>query len=101
MQSQTVISPETCFERTRAGQCEMLTKRVALSPVDRRLLAIVNGYTPLGSLLALIGETEVPQATISTLLDAGLIRVTPSKPKTANVLRFATGSSRVEWFNGL
>jgi hypothetical protein len=60
MQSQPATVPETCFERTRAGQCEMLTQRAPLSPVDRRLLAIVNGYTPLGDLLAFLGESEVP-----------------------------------------
>jgi hypothetical protein len=98
MRSQTVIGPETCFERTRAGQCEMLSQRETLSPIERRLLAIVNGYTPLGDLLALLGEAEVPQDTITKLLDAGCLRPVTPKPRKVNLSGVDFRSANIEWF---
>jgi hypothetical protein len=98
MQSQPATVLETCFERTRAGQCEMLTQRASLCPVDRRLLAIVNGCTPLGDLLALLGESVVPQDTVNKLLNAGLIRAVPAAPKRKAVSGVDFRSKNLEWF---
>jgi hypothetical protein len=98
MHSQTVIGPGTCFERTRAGQCEMLTQRAPLSPVDRRLMAIVNGYTPLGDLLPLLGETEVHQESVTKLLNAGYIRAVAVTPRKVKVSGVDFRSANIEWF---
>jgi hypothetical protein len=98
MQFQVATAPETCFERTRAGQCEILTQNAALGALDRRLLALVNGYTPLGDLLALLGESEVPQQTVMALLKAGLIRRAPTAPKKPAFPGVDFKSGNLEWF---
>jgi hypothetical protein len=98
MQSQPIVVPETCFERTRPGQCEMLTQRASLNPLDRRLLAIINGFTPLGDLLALLGETEVPQDSVTRLLNAGFMRVVPATPRKLKVSGLDIRAGNVEWF---
>jgi hypothetical protein len=87
------------FERTRAGQQDMLTAQTVLSPAERRLLALVNGHTPLRDLLALLGETEVPQASVMTLLNSGLIRRSETKPKPVARLGRGTRGQTIEWFN--
>lgn len=61
------------YERTDAGQREMLTKTAALNDLDRRLLGVVTGYTSLEDILGLLGHVEEPQAAVRRLLGAGLI----------------------------
>lgn len=73
-QQPQLLAPEVVFERTRAGQCQILTSRVALSPLESRLLAIMTGFTKLEDLLALLGESELPHAAVDKLLQAGFIK---------------------------
>jgi hypothetical protein len=97
--STTIVTPQTCLERTRAGQQDMLTCRAALTPVERRLMAIVNGHTPLRDLLALLGEAEVPQASVMTLLNAGLVRRSDVKAHSTLLHAHRSGRRAIEWFN--
>lgn len=69
-----LLAPEVVYERTRAGQCQILTSRMALSPLESRLLAIMTGFTKLEDLLALLGESELPHAAVDKLLQAGFIK---------------------------
>jgi hypothetical protein len=98
-ESTFIVTPQLRLERTRAGQQDMLTCQASLTPMERRLMAIINGHTPLRDLLALLGETEVPQASVMTLLKAGLIRRSETKPKPVARLGRGTRGQTIEWFN--
>jgi hypothetical protein len=76
-----LLTADAVLERTRSGQCETLSQSSRLSAQERRLLAILTGFTSLGDLLALLGETEVPQAVLAKLMDEGLVRVAVPKRK--------------------
>ena len=76
-----LLTPALVLERTRSGQCETLKADANLSPLERRLLAIATGYTALGDLLGLLGETELPQTAVTKLLDAGLLRPAKNERK--------------------
>jgi hypothetical protein len=76
-----LVTADSVFERTRAGQCELLNHECSLGPIDKRLLAIVTGYTPLGDLLALLGETTCPSESVYKLLEDGLIKIAEKKNK--------------------
>jgi hypothetical protein len=75
------VTSASVLERTRAGQCETLVEDAALTPLERRLLAISTGYTALGDLLALLGESELPEAAVRKLVGAGLLRSAKSDRK--------------------
>jgi hypothetical protein len=75
LKTEFLLTSASVLERTRAGQCETLTEDAALNPLERRLLAIVTGYTAIGDLLGLLGEADLPQTAIKKLMEAGLLRV--------------------------
>jgi hypothetical protein len=64
---------DTVFERTSAGQLALLSVHSALNAAERRLLSVVNGFTPLSALRALLGEDEVSPAVIQKMAASGLI----------------------------
>lgn len=61
------------YGRTHAGQRELISPTGQLEPVERRLLAVLTGHTPLGVLARLTGnEPELAEA-IGRLQDKGFI----------------------------
>jgi hypothetical protein len=76
--TQTNTRTDSIFERTHAGQCEMLTHEVKLTDFERSLLAVVTGFTSLGDIMTLLGVTDIPHASVATLLAEGLISPTES-----------------------
>ncbi|WP_374320092.1 hypothetical protein [Aquabacterium sp.] len=68
------LAPDAVFKRTRAGQCELIARRIQLSEADRRLLSVMTGFTRLADLAGLLGEPEVPHSVVASLLELGLIK---------------------------
>ena len=68
-------APDAVFKRTRAGQCELIARRIQLSEADRRLLSVMTGFTRLADLAGLLGEPEVPHSVVASLLELGLIEL--------------------------
>jgi len=62
------------YERTNAGQMALLSVHSALNVAERRLLAVVNGFTPLTDLQALLGSEIASTAVIQKMTASGLIR---------------------------
>ena len=73
MQSLPPTPPETAFERTRAGQREALDDRLGLSAADRRILLLVNGFTPFSELAARMPEVPNAGSRAIGLIEDGLI----------------------------
>lgn len=65
---------DTVFERTAAGQCALLSNHSSLNASERRLLAVINGFTPLAALRALLHDDEVCGSAITAMAARGLIR---------------------------
>ena len=76
------------FERTPAGQSEVLLRRLPLTPIEQRILLMVTGHTPLSQLLMMAGQAQTDVHLVDGLIHAGLIRVsdTPTQP-LANMRR--------------
>lgn len=70
---------DSVFERTPAGQFELLSTRPKLAPHERKVLAVLTGFTPLSDLLALMGEESSARETVQKMADMGLIRATEGK----------------------
>jgi hypothetical protein len=73
MQSRLLAPPDTVFERTRAGQREALDDRLGLGAADRRILLMVNGFTPFSELAARMPEVPNAGSRARELLEGGLI----------------------------
>ena len=73
MQSQSPTAPETVFERTLAGQREVVDDRLGLSATDRRILLLVNGFTPFSELAARMPEVANAGSRALDLMEDGLI----------------------------
>jgi hypothetical protein len=82
--NQITACADQIFERTHAGQCEMLTHEVELDDFERRLLGILTGFTSLGDIMQLLGEAEIPQSAIQKLLAEGLIQPHEAKRSEVN-----------------
>ncbi len=67
------------FERTPAGQFELLSTRPKLAPHERKVLAVLTGYTPLSDLLALMGDEPKARECVQKMADMGLIRSADGK----------------------
>jgi hypothetical protein len=70
------VSDELVLIRTRDGQTAAFDD-VELDPSSRRLLRLVNGYTPLGSLATRLPGDRDGDAVASELLRRGLVAVRP------------------------
>lgn len=70
---------DSVFERTPAGQSALLSLHSSLNASERRLLAMVNGFTPLAALRTLLCEEDVSSAVVQMMATRGLIR-TPEQP---------------------
>jgi hypothetical protein len=68
------VDLDSIYERTPAGQNEILSHHAKLSPLQRHLLSMVTGYTATKDILALLGLDEIPHEAITRLLSAGLIQ---------------------------
>jgi hypothetical protein len=61
------------FERTLAGQREALDDRLGLSAADRRILLMVNGFTPFSELAARMPEVPNAGSRVLGLMEDGLV----------------------------
>ena len=52
------LEDDAVYRRTLAGQREVIFNRRPLAAISRRLLLLVNGETPLRTLLDLVGESD-------------------------------------------
>ena len=75
MQPSSSQAQETVFERTPAGQCALLSEGGSLSSTERRFLALLNGFTPLPDLRALLNDDEVSNGVVQAMASRGLIRI--------------------------
>jgi hypothetical protein len=73
MQSLPATPPESVFERTPAGQREALDDRLGLSAADRRILLLVNGFTPFSDLAARMPDVSNAGSRVLELMEDGLI----------------------------
>jgi hypothetical protein len=73
MQPLPPTAPETVFERTPAGQREAVDDRLGLSAADRRILLLVNGFTPFSELAARMRDVVNVGSRALDLMEDGLI----------------------------
>lgn len=66
------IEPAAVLRRTRAGQREAVYAGSLTNSTARRLLLVVNGFTPIGDLLQMDRELAEP-VQLDGLLRAGLL----------------------------
>ena len=59
--------------RTRAGQREVLEQFSTLDEVERRLLLLVNGFTPLHTWAERFGPDDAFEQAAARLLERGLV----------------------------
>ncbi len=69
-------SPDIVYIRTPEGQRHMVDSHYGLSPESRRLLMLVNGYTPMRPLFDRLNHPE-PQRAADALVALGLIEPVP------------------------
>jgi hypothetical protein len=69
---------DAVFERTPAGQSALLSPHSLLNSSERRLLAVLNGFTPLAALRSLLCDDAVSSTVIQMMSSRGLIR-TPER----------------------
>lgn len=70
-----LLDDQAVYRRTVAGQLELIDSRTRLSRLERRVLSVVTGYTPLRVLLDMgLDEQGVGEA-ILTLVDRKLMRL--------------------------
>ena len=76
-----LLDDETVFTRTTLGQREVIFNHLPLPPMARRLLLLVNGETPLRTLLDLLQwQGEDAGDSILKLVDQGLIDIRVRRP---------------------
>lgn len=80
------LSDDSVFERTALGGMSTFRQPEDLSPLERRLLLMVTGYTPIKDLMSLLNEAA-PVTLVKGLLDRGLIQ-----PSLASI-----ASCRASW----
>jgi hypothetical protein len=69
------LRDDTVLERTATGRCELLSHKMSLGAVERRLLALVNGYTPWQNLTSHINDVAMPHQLPERLVQMGLVQV--------------------------
>lgn len=74
MHTSTSNVQDTVFERTVAGQSALLSLHSSLNTSERRLLAVINGFTPLAALRTLLNDDDVCGSAIKAMTARGLIR---------------------------
>ncbi|MGN6526159.1 MAG: hypothetical protein ACTHL8_07200 [Burkholderiaceae bacterium] len=67
------LNDAAVLQRTEAGQREALLDRHPLDDIQRRLLLLVNGYTPLGGLAHRLPQAGDVHAHVAPLIDRGLV----------------------------
>ena len=67
------LTDDTILQRTAAGQREALLHGVPLDGAQRRLLLLVNGYTPLRGLADRLPPGDDLHARVRPLIDGGLV----------------------------
>lgn len=77
------------YRRTPAGQVEVLTSKLDLSPAERALLLSVNGYTPLSTLMELRADGAELPAAAQRLLEQGLIEAAPQEDEVWMISSYA------------
>ena len=74
----TPLPEDTVLIRTHQGHREVLDESLDLDEARRRMLLLVNGYTPLGSLVERLQPNADAHASAWGLLEDGLVsRVDP------------------------
>lgn len=74
MQAGSSHPQDAVFERTAAGQSALLAGNSTLNASERRLLALLNGFTPMTTWRALLHEDDLSSTTIQRMAAKGLIR---------------------------
>ena len=79
----TPLPEDTVLIRTHQGHREVLDESLDLDEARRRMLLLVNGYTPLGSLVERLQPNADAHASAWGLLEDGLVsRVDPFSAPT-------------------
>lgn len=93
MNADPSTSQKRVFRRTLDGQKAALSPDALLSPIEMRLLLIVNGCTPLDDLISLAPALN-DEASVKRLLRDGLIEAasssSPTSPRFMPSLRFSS-----------
>ena len=67
------LTDDTILARTSAGQREALVEVRGLDESQRRLLLLVNGFTPLGGLMDRLPQAADLRERMHRLLEDGLV----------------------------
>lgn len=67
------LTDDTILARTLAGQREALVEGHRLDETQRRLLLLVNGFTPLGGLMGRLPQAADLRERLHRLLEVGLV----------------------------
>ena len=67
------LTDDTILARTSAGQREALVEIRRLDESQRRLLLLVNGFTPLGGRMDRLPQADDLRERLHRLLDEGLV----------------------------
>ena len=67
------LTDDTILARTSAGQREALVGRHPLDDGQRRMLLLVNGFTPLGGLMHRLPPADDLRERMHRLLEDGLV----------------------------
>ena len=70
----SAVQVDAVYECTPVGQSEVLHAQLPLSELERRLLGMLNGYTSMAHLQALMGMEAVSPEEVRHMLLLGLIR---------------------------
>jgi hypothetical protein len=70
------LDDSAVLRRTHKGQHRVVSGSLAVDARAHRLLLLVNGYTPLSSLLDRLENPEEARASVETLIRQGLIETT-------------------------
>jgi len=82
------LADDAVYQRTRAGQRELLVPVLPIGALTRRFLASVNGYTPLRALFDL-GAPPLSGDDLLHLVEAGLIELRTEQADALSLLRAA------------
>ena len=85
MSSPVILDGGLVLERTFKGQFVLMVGAIDGDPMARRVLGLVNGYTPLSQILGLLDQHVMPVECLNGLLRDGLVRVTTPAVRRPNL----------------
>jgi hypothetical protein len=81
------LTDDTILARTLAGQREALVEIHGLDESQRRMLLLVNGFTPLGGLMDRLPQADDLRERMHRLLEEGLVAAVEAAVPRLGALR--------------